>query len=104
MEIVWRTDRHIVDATAQATKLVQMAVESLGLREDIRVWEVRVDDANAVVGIKAATREPPVSSMAFRCRGAMNPAAPMRAKARFIDAGRRVISRGWQRIGKTQAR
>jgi hypothetical protein len=48
-----------------------MAVEALELGEEVRLREVTINDPNAVVRAKAATRSLPVSLIAFMWRGAM---------------------------------
>ena len=52
VQVVGRADADVVDGRAFAAELVDVAVEALGLGEEIRGREVAVDDADAVVGVE----------------------------------------------------
>ena len=51
MEMVRRTDRHIVDLLAAAAKLVDVTIEPLELGKEMRIRKMAVEDADGVVRI-----------------------------------------------------
>ena len=71
VQVVGGADAHVVNLLSLAAQFLHMAVEALELGEEVRLREVTINDPNAVVRAKAATRSLPVSLIAFMWRGAM---------------------------------
>src|SRR4029077_828546 len=64
MQIVWRTDRDILDWLTLAPELIDMAVEALKFDEKIRIRKITVHDSDRICRIEGYFQVTPNS---FNC-------------------------------------
>jgi hypothetical protein len=52
MQIIWRSNRDIIQPLTAPTKLIDMPVKPLKFGKKMRVWEMAIQNTNRIVGIK----------------------------------------------------